>query len=155
MRSDRERLLDILEAIDRIDAHKGEGRLVFDTDELLQIWFVHHLQIIGEAASRVSDEIRTQHPEVPWGQLIGMRHILVHGYFDVDLEIVWNAAQVNLIQLKEQLEDILRNIKNSEQVIAERLYCLNFPKIPQMLQLSYAATNLVGSTFPQAIFPRI
>jgi len=43
-----------------------------------------------------------------------MRHILVHGYFDVDLEIVWNAAQVNLIQLKEQLEDILRNIKNSE-----------------------------------------
>jgi len=43
MRSDRERLLDILEAIDRIDAHKGEGRLVFDTDELLQIWFVHHL----------------------------------------------------------------------------------------------------------------
>jgi uncharacterized protein with HEPN domain len=81
MRSDRERLLDILEAIDRIDTHKGEGRSEFETDELLQIWFVHHLQIIGEAASRLSDEIRTQHPEVPWGQMIGMRHILVHGYF--------------------------------------------------------------------------
>ncbi|OGO62570.1 MAG: nucleotidyltransferase [Chloroflexi bacterium RBG_19FT_COMBO_50_10] len=114
MRSDRERLLDILEAIDRIDTHKGDDRLEFDTDALLQVWFVHHLQIIGEAASRLSDEIRAQFPEVPWGQMIGMRHILVHGYFDVDLEIVWNAAQVNLVQLKVQIEDILRHMGNSE-----------------------------------------
>ncbi len=114
MRSDRERLVDILEAIDRIASHMGEGRSEFDSDELLQVWFVHHLQIIGEAASRLSDEIRTQHPVVPWGQMIGMRQILVHGYFDVDLDIVWNAAQVNLVQLKEQIADILRQMQNSE-----------------------------------------
>ena len=107
MRSDRERLLDILEAIDRIDAYKGSDRSDFDTDELLQVWIVHHLQIIGEAASRLSDELRNRHTEVPWGQMIGMRHILVHGYFEVDAEIVWNAAQVNLAQLKQQVEAIL------------------------------------------------
>ena len=107
MRSDRERLLDILEAIDRIDAYKGSDRANFDTDELLQVWIVHHLQIIGEAASRLSDELQNRHPEVPWGQMIGMRHVLVHGYFEVDAEIVWNAAQVNLTQLKQQVEAIL------------------------------------------------
>jgi uncharacterized protein with HEPN domain len=113
VRSDRERLLDILEAIDRINAHKADRKLEFDSDELLQIWFVHHLQIIGEAAYRISDKTRTQYPDVPWGQMIGMRHILVHGYFDIDLEIVWNAAQVNLIQLKEQISTILIHMDNS------------------------------------------
>jgi uncharacterized protein with HEPN domain len=65
MRSDRERLLDILEAVDRINTHKTEERIEFDSDELLQVWVVHHLQIIGEAASRISDETRTHYPEVP------------------------------------------------------------------------------------------
>ena len=110
MRSDRERLLDILEAIERINSRKEKSRSDFDSDELLQVWFVHYLQIMGEAASRLSDEIRTQHLEVPWGQMIGMRHILVHGYFEVDLDIVWNAAQVNLAQLKEQIEAILQGL---------------------------------------------
>ena len=114
MRSDRERLLDILEAVERIDAHKGDDRANFDSDELLQIWFVHHLQIIGEAAGRLSEEIRSQYPEVPWGQMIGMRHILVHGYFEVDLGIVWNAAQVNLVQLKGQIENILQQMGDAE-----------------------------------------
>jgi uncharacterized protein with HEPN domain len=107
VRSDRERLLDILEAIDRINSHKGD-RLDFDSDELLQVWFVHHLQVIGEAASRLSDNMREQHPEVLWGQMIGMRHILVHGYFEVDPDVVWNAVQINLAHLKVQVEAILQ-----------------------------------------------
>jgi uncharacterized protein with HEPN domain len=110
MRSDRERLLDILEAIEHIELYKDVKRSDFDSDELLQIWFVHYLEIIGEAASRISNEMREQHTEVPWGQLIGMRNILVHGYFDVDLEIVWNAAQINAARLKEQVEAILKQI---------------------------------------------
>jgi uncharacterized protein with HEPN domain len=114
MRSDRNRLLDILEAIERIDVHKGIPRSDFDSDELLQVWFVHYLQIIGEAANRLSEEMQVQHPEVPWGQMIGMRHILVHGYFQVDLDIVWSAAQVNLVQLKEQITAILQQMGDSE-----------------------------------------
>jgi uncharacterized protein with HEPN domain len=107
MRSDRERLLDILEAIEKINSYKGD-RLNFDSDELLQVWFVHHLQVIGEAASRLSENIREKHPELPWGQMIGMRHILVHGYFDVDLDVVWNAVELNLAQLKYQVEALLQ-----------------------------------------------
>jgi uncharacterized protein with HEPN domain len=114
MRSDRERLLDILEAIDRIDVYKNQTRSEFDADELLQVWFVHYLQIIGEAASRLTEEIRTQHPEVPWGQMIGMRQILVHGYFEVDLEVVWNTAQVNLVSLKDQITVILMSLREQE-----------------------------------------
>jgi uncharacterized protein with HEPN domain len=114
MRSDRERLLDILEAIDKIDAQSGVERKEFDTDELLQVWFVHYLQIIGEAASRLSDEFRTQHPEVSWGQMIGMRHILVHGYFDVDLDIVWNAVKNDIGKLNAQILNVLHGMENSE-----------------------------------------
>jgi uncharacterized protein with HEPN domain len=78
------------------------------------VWFVHYLQIIGEAASRISEEMQAQHSEVPWGQMIGMRHILVHGYFEVDLDIVWSAAQVNLVHLKEQITAILQPLGDSE-----------------------------------------
>ena len=101
MRSDKERLLDVLEAIARIETYKGIDRTGFNSDELLQVWYLHYLQIIGKAANRISGEMREEHPEIPWGKLIGMRHILVHGYFDVDLDIVWNAIQADLPILKE------------------------------------------------------
>lgn len=83
MRSDRERLLDILEAIDKIEQRTSSTIDGFAEDEMQQVWVVHHLQIIGEAASRVSGSLRAQHPEVPWEQMTGMRHVLVHGYFQL------------------------------------------------------------------------
>jgi len=61
MRSDRERLLDIQEAIERIKKHAGRGRQAFEKDELIQNWIVHHLQILGEAAARVSEDFRDSH----------------------------------------------------------------------------------------------
>lgn len=78
MTDDEGRLRDILEAIEKIEKHTDGGRRAFDDNELIQVWVVHHLQIIGEAASRLSPEIRSAHPEVPWSQRIGMRHVLVH-----------------------------------------------------------------------------
>jgi uncharacterized protein with HEPN domain len=109
MRSDRERLLDIVEAIEKIEKHKPDSSLTFTDDEMLQIWSVHYLQIIGEAASRISLDLQKQYPEVPWGQIIGMRHILVHGYFDIDLEIVWTAVDISLPALKFQFQQILQS----------------------------------------------
>ena len=79
MRSDQERLADILEAIEKIERYASRGRQAFDNDELFQVWVVRHLQILGEAASRVSPETQTRYPEIPWGKMIGMRHVLVHG----------------------------------------------------------------------------
>ncbi len=110
MRSDQERLLDILEAIDKIEQFGDKDRASFEADEMLQVWMVHHLQTIGEAVTRLSQEIRDRHPEVAWGEIIGMRHVLVHGYFDIDLDIVWQAIEQDIQPLKLQVEVILREL---------------------------------------------
>lgn len=86
MRGDRERLEDVLEAIERIERHTAAGRSAFDADELIQNWVVHHLEIIGEACTRVSADLRERNPEIPWRGYIGMRNILAHQYFGIDLD---------------------------------------------------------------------
>lgn len=88
MRDDREKLQDILEAITRIERYAIQGREAFEQNELIQNWFIQHLQIIGEASRVLSATLRDRHPEVPWSNIIGMRNILAHNYFEIDLEIV-------------------------------------------------------------------
>ena len=73
MRDDRARLLDIQEAIERIERYTARGRAAFEQDELIQTWVVHHIQIIGEASRTISADFRAQHPEVPWTEIIGMK----------------------------------------------------------------------------------
>jgi uncharacterized protein with HEPN domain len=107
MRSDHERLLDIRDAIGRIERHTDAGRKSFETNELIQTWVVHHLQIIGEAASRVSSELRDGPPEIPWAGIIGMRHILVHDYFGIDVERCWSVVERDLPLLEAQIDAIL------------------------------------------------
>lgn len=75
----------MLEAIRRIEAYTQRGHDAFIQDELIQTWMVHHLEILGEAARALSDGARRAAPEVPWRQVIGMRNILVHDYFGIDL----------------------------------------------------------------------
>ena len=65
MRSDRERLLDILEAIEKIERYAPRGKSAFKNDEMFQVWVVRHLQIIGEAANRVSEETQQGFPDIP------------------------------------------------------------------------------------------
>lgn len=78
MRDDRQRVLDIVEAIDRIAAKAKVTQDEFAKDEMLQVWVVHHLRIIGEAARAISDQTQVAMAEVPWRQVIGMRNTLVH-----------------------------------------------------------------------------
>jgi uncharacterized protein with HEPN domain len=108
MRSDKDRLLDILEAIEKIETRTSPGREAFDSDEMLQVWVIHHLQIIGEAAAHISSQFQREHPEIPWGNIIGMRHILVHGYFQIDLTIVWKAVERDLPDLKDHVIAIMK-----------------------------------------------
>ena len=110
MRNDRERFVDILESIEKIERYIPRGRQVFETDELLQVWVVRHLQIIGEAASRVSAETQNRFPQIPWGKMIGMRHVLVHGYFEIDLDIVWSVLENDLMPLKDQVQNVIQNL---------------------------------------------
>ena len=109
MRDDPGRLRDILEAIAKIQVYVQEGRERFDETELHQVWIVHHLQIIGEAARALSKEVRDAHPKVPWSDVIGMRNILVHEYFSVDLDEIWDTAVNDLPSLRLQVEEMLRS----------------------------------------------
>lgn len=111
MRDDRSRLLDVIEAIERIERYAARGREAFDRDELLQTWAVHHIQIVGEAVRKLSDALRAAHPEIPWAEIIGMRNIVVHDYFGVDTDEVWAAVERDLPELKRKIQTILREVR--------------------------------------------
>ena len=108
MRDDRERVLDILEAIERIQKISVRGREYFYNDEMAQVWVIHHLQIIGEAVRGISPEFRTANPDIPWSDIIGMRNVLIHHYFGIDRDAVWNVVEHDLPALKEQLLPLTR-----------------------------------------------
>jgi len=110
MSSDRERLTDILEALEKIERYTPRGKQAFENDEMFQVWVVRHLQIIGEAAGRISVDTQMRFPEVPWRKMIGMRHVLVHGYFEIDLEIVWAVIEKDLPSLKEQIQSVQQTL---------------------------------------------
>ncbi|PWB54203.1 MAG: nucleotidyltransferase [Candidatus Methanoperedenaceae archaeon] len=109
MRDYNERLLDILEAIKNIEKYASHGHETFEHDELIQTWIVHHLQIIGEAASALPDSFRDKYPEVPWSKIIGMRNILVHNYFGVDADVVWAVVVNDLPDLRQKIVNAIRN----------------------------------------------
>jgi uncharacterized protein with HEPN domain len=115
MRDPKERLQDILEAIAAIERYAARDRAAFERDELLQSWFVRHLQIIGEAARALSEEVRALAPEIPWPKIIGMRNVLVDGYFQIDSDIVWDAARRDVPRLKPALERLLQTLREEER----------------------------------------
>jgi len=107
VRNPAERLRDILEAIAAIERHQDGDKTAFEHDELLQAWFLRHLQIIGEAARALPMEVRTMAPDIAWPKIIGMRNVLVHGYFDIDTDIVWEAVSHDVADLKPMILSLL------------------------------------------------
>lgn len=106
MRGDAERVADMLEAAVKLEEQGSKGRDRFDQDEIVQLALVHLVQIIGEAASRVSDDLRQRHPEIPWRHVVGMRNRVVHGYFEVDLDLLWDVITLDIPKLRTQLAAI-------------------------------------------------
>jgi uncharacterized protein with HEPN domain len=115
VRDPRERLRDIIEAIDAIGRYTHEGRRRFDDDELVRSWVLQHLQIIGEAAARLPDEVRGRAPEIPWVQVIATRNVLVHGYFGVDVDLVWRAVEEGLPPLRAAVERLLATLDEAAE----------------------------------------
>ena len=112
MRDLRDRLQDILDAIGQIEIEQAKGRDAFDGSALIQVWMVHHLMIIGEAVRGIDPAIRQRYPSVPWRQIAGMRNILVHDYFRINHEIVWETVEKHVPLLKSEVERILQGLGN-------------------------------------------
>jgi uncharacterized protein with HEPN domain len=104
-----DRLNDILSAIAKIKEHVADSG-AFQNDEMLQVWVIHHLQVIGEAARGVSQPVRDRHLEVPWPQIVALRNILVHEYFGLNLDQIWIMTQKDLPKLEEQVRHIRAGI---------------------------------------------
>jgi uncharacterized protein with HEPN domain len=89
------------------DASREVSWEAFSSDETLKRAFVRSIEVIGEAAKNLSTDIRNRHPEVDWRSMAGMRDRLIHGYFGVDYEIVWQVATEKAPELREKISAII------------------------------------------------
>ena len=104
---DRTRLLHILDAARKAIAFvKDRTFQDLQNDEILALALVKAIEIVGEAASRVSQEYQANHPQIPWSAMIGMRNRLVHAYFDINLGILWQTTQEDLPLLIDELKKL-------------------------------------------------
>lgn len=102
------RIDDIIKAIEKIENYlKGVDLKRFHSESLLEDAVIRNLEIIGEASNHIPEDVRLRYPEIPWHQMKGIRNILIHEYFGVDSETVWNTVQSDLPRLKIQLLKII------------------------------------------------
>jgi uncharacterized protein with HEPN domain len=106
-RDERLYLSDIVTAIDRILEYTAAGRQAFLDDQLTQDAVVRNIEIIGEAARNLADETRRANPQVPWSKIVGTRDRVIHGYFRVDLDIIWEVVATELPRLRSQVAALL------------------------------------------------
>ena len=106
-RKESERLQDILDAIAKIQ-DRVQSRQTFFEDELLQAFTLMNLQIIGEAGNRLPSSTKETNSHIPWKKIIGLRNLITHEYFRIDLTIVWDVVEQDLTPLKEDIEQLIR-----------------------------------------------
>lgn len=105
---DEIRLRHILDAArEAVGFTEGNRREDLDTDRKLSLSLVRLLEIIGEAAKGITTEFRQEHSELPWKSMVGMRDRLIHGYFDVNLDVVWETVTNDLPPLINKLEKLV------------------------------------------------
>ena len=110
MRPDQLLLRDILDSVAEVIGNTPAAQAAFYANKFLQSHLLRHIQIIGEASWRLSQSLKDQHPQVPWKKISGMRHVLVHDYFQVNWKRVYETARDHVPALKPQIEAILASL---------------------------------------------
>jgi uncharacterized protein with HEPN domain len=103
-----------------VKAIKTKSRAKYDKDDILRLGLTHLVQVIGEAARKVSARFQRKHPEIPWRKIIGMRHRIVHDYMRVDEDILWQVVTKDLPELLPLLEEILPEEEDSQSTTNKR-----------------------------------
>lgn len=112
MKDDRIYLLHIQEAIQWIERYAVEGREFFLQDRKTQDAVLRNLEVVGEAVKNISQKLKSDRPDIPWKQISGTRDKLIHEYFGVDLELVWDVVEKNLPELHSAVQDLLMNLNS-------------------------------------------
>jgi uncharacterized protein with HEPN domain len=108
-------LTDMLEAIEKIERYiTGLTFEQFEGSDMVVDAVVRNLEIIGEAARQIPPDLRDQYPEIDWTRVVGFRNIVIHEYFDVDVEIVWTIATQRLSELKAVLRRMFHDIDQAK-----------------------------------------
>src|SRR5579883_2783867 len=111
MSRDKAFLQDIAQAVERIKTYlAGVDKARFDSDLMLQDAVIRNLEVIGEAVKLLSDEIKNKRTEIPWQSIARMRDKLIHRYFSVDVDIVWQTAIGDLKDLQQCVAELLREM---------------------------------------------
>ena len=107
MKDDNTYIDHIANSIDRILEYiAGKDQASFEKDSMVHDAVVRQLEIMGEATKNISQEFRSEHPDIPWSDMAGMRDILIHQYINVDLSIVWKTASEDIPQLKALIQKL-------------------------------------------------
>ena len=105
---DKDRLNHIIEAIDNIiEFVEDKSFEVYQQDKLLRFAVIKNLEIVGEAAYLLTKDFKSKHNSIEWADIIGMRHILVHGYYQIRDEIIWASIETELQPLREKVIALL------------------------------------------------
>lgn len=108
---DRQRLLHILEAISEIQSYTDQSNLKsFLGNSMMRFASAKQIEIIGEAANHITPETKAGFSDMEWSQIVGMRHVLVHEYFGMDFELIWQVIIDDLPVLKQKVADVLKSL---------------------------------------------
>jgi uncharacterized protein with HEPN domain len=101
----------LIRAIDRIQKETHVHQAAFAEDAKLHVWVLYHLQVIGEAARSLSKDFLQRFPDPVWSKAVGLRNILVHHYFEIDSQLIWQVVEQDLPSFKETVVAALQQLE--------------------------------------------